>query len=361
MEANKMARVWTITLLVTLGLLLWLVWPQLSVVIFTALMAYVFYPLYTKLKRKKGSLAAVTTLLISLLVFIIPLTFITFAAVGQLAHFAQNASDPQYWEQLAPVDRAISFTNDILAPLTGKQPSITTDSVTDFLKTSIPAVIKVVTQFLFSVLGNIPQLGIALIIYIFLFIEFLLYGPSIIKQIVAISPFDKKATGQYLERIGLMANAMMRGQLIISAIISLFAALLLSFIGYGDYFFILFIIITILNFIPLGGGVLLVPLALYSMSTGLVWQGLVIIALYYLFGNIEPILRARLIPDKIQLSVGLTMLATFCGIAYFGLLGVVYGPIIMIIVLTTFEFYNEFKTKHSPVKLPAKAPHGKSS
>ena len=190
-----------------------------------------FYPLYTRLKRKNGSVAAVITLTASLLVFIIPLTIIVFAAFSQLAHFAESASDPAYWDQLSSVDTAINLTNDVLAPLTGKDPSITTDTVADFLKTAIPATAKALTHFLFSVLSNIPQLGIALIIYIFLFIEFLRYGPSIIKQIIAISPFNKKVTTQYLERIGMMANAMMRGQLIISMVISAFATLLLSFIG----------------------------------------------------------------------------------------------------------------------------------
>lgn len=347
MESKTAARTWITALIVALGLLFWLLWPQLGVVVFTALMSYTFYPLYKRLKHKNGSVAAITTLAVSLLVFIIPLTIIVIAAAGQLAYFAQSASNPTYWEQLPSVDHIIALTNDALALFTGQDPSITTDTIADFLKTAIPATARAITHFLFSVLGNIPQLGIAFIIYIFLFVEFLRYGPSIIKHIIAISPFDSKVTTQYLERIGMMTNAMMRGQLIISMVISAFAALILSFIGYGSYFFILFIIITILNFIPLGGGVLVVPLALYSMSTGQFWPGLIVIALYYLFGNIEPLLRARLIPDKIQLSVGLTTLATFCGIAYFGILGVVYGPIIMIIVLTTLEFYGKFKTEQS--------------
>lgn len=354
MESNKTSRVWTITLFVILGILIWFLLPQLSVVVFTALMAFTFYPLYKRLKRKKGSVAAGVTLVVSFLVFVIPITFITFAAIGQLAAFAQNASESQYWEQMPEVaQRAIDFTNNVLAPVTGQQPSITDTNLTDFLKTAVPAIARTLANVLFNILGSLPQLGVALIIYVFLFLEFLRYGPEILKKITEISPFEKSITERYLERIGLMANAMMRGQLIISMIISAFASILLSFLGYGNYFFILFIIITILNFIPLGGGVLLVPLALYSMFTGQFWPGIIVIALYYLFGNIEPILRARLIPDKIQLSVGLTMLATFCGIAYFGILGVVYGPIIMIVVLTTFEFYTELKSKR-PVKLTNK-------
>lgn len=348
MESNKTPRVWATALVIALVILIWFLLPQLSVVFFTALMAFTFYPLYMRLKRKSGTVAAGVTLLISFMVFLVPLAFITFAAISQLAAFAESASQSQYWEQTpAFAQSAIDFTNNVLAPITGEQINLTDTNIVEFLRTAIPTIARTLAGLLFSVIGSLPQLGVAIIVYIFLFLECLRYGPSIIEAIVKISPFERRVTKQYFEKIGLMANAMMRGQLIISMIISAFAALLLSFIGYGHYFFILFIVITILNFIPLGGGILLIPLAAYSMFTGQFWPGLIVIVLYYLFGNIEPILRARLIPDKIQLSVGLTMLATFCGIAYFGILGVVYGPIIMIIILTTFEFYTDLKSKRS--------------
>jgi hypothetical protein len=90
-------------------------------------------------------------------------------------------------------------------------------------------------------------------------------------------------------------------------------------------------------------GIVLVPLALYSMFTGQFWLGLVVIILYSVSGNLDPVMRTKLIPKQIQQSVAVTMIATFCGIAYFGMLGVVYGPIIMLLVTTTLELYAERK------------------
>lgn len=347
MESSKNSRVWTIALVAVAVLTIWFLLPQLGVIIFTALMAFVFYPLYKRLKRKNGGVAATLTLLTSFLVVVIPLIFIIIAAIGQLASFSESASQSQYWSRVPEIAKnAIDVANDIIAPLTGNAIRLTDQNIIEFLRTAVPTVARATGQFMLGLLGSLPQLGIAFILYVFLFVEFLRYGPELLKKIESISPFSPVVTQHYFEKIGLMAKAMVTGQLIISMIISVVAAGLLAFLGYGHLFFILFVLFTILNFIPLGSGIVLVPLALYAMFTGQFWPGLVVIVLYYLFGNIEPVLRTWLIPKKIQLSVGLTMLATFCGIAYFGLLGVVYGPIIMIVIVTTLEFYSEYKSKH---------------
>jgi len=80
------------------------------------------------------------------------------------------------------------------------------------------------------------------------------------------------------------------------------------------------------------------------MFTGQFWLGLVVIILYYLIGNLDPILRPRFIPKSITISTAWAIISTFCGIAYFGILGVVYGPVIMILLINTWKFYIEAKT-----------------
>lgn len=339
---------WTAAIIIALAVAVWFFWPQLGVVVLTALMAYLFYPLYKKLKRKGGGVAAAVTLLASFLVVLIPLTFVTVSAVSQLAAFAETVGSAQYWQDMPEfAQKAIDVTNNVLAPITGNRPSITESGVIDFLKNTLPGVLRSTAQVLLGVLSSIPRLALGVLVYIYLFLAFLRYGPQIVQKVKALSPFEPKITDHYLERVGLMANAMMKGQLIMSMITSAFSALLLIPLGYGHLFFILFILFTIMNFIPLGCGILLIPMAIYSMLTGQFWMGLIVIVLYYTFGNLDPIWRTKLIPKKVQLPVALTMLATFCGVAYFGFLGIVYGPIITILIVTTVDLYIEVKQQSS--------------
>lgn len=335
-------HIWSVTVVVACGILLWFLWPYLSVVVLTALMAYLFYPLYARLRRKKGFVAAVTTLLVSILIVVLPLTFVLVTALLQLLQFANFASQYESWNGLLDTSRVfIEQLNSFVKPISGQTDALSMQTIADFLRNSLPVVARTGANILFGVVANVPQLGIAALLYAFLFVEFLLRGPDLVARVRALSPFDAVATDRYLERTGLMASAMVKGQLIISMVISAISAALLIPLGYGQYFFILFVLFTILNFIPLGCGIVMAPLALYSMLTGQFWMGLAVVVLYFLAGNIESPLRSYLIPKKIQLSVGITMLSTFCGIAYFGILGVVYGPIIMILIVTTFDLYRE--------------------
>lgn len=344
MKEQSNQRIWTISLLVIGLISIWFFWPQLSTIVLAALMAYLFYPLYIRLKSRKGKggLAAFGTLVVSFLIVLLPVTFVTISAVGQLATFADQAGRAQYWQNMPDfVDKAINLTNGVLEPITGQQPSLTETGLIDFLRNSIPTIARSGAQMLVGIATSLPRLGIAFIVYIYMFIAFLRYGPRLISKIKAISPFGQSTTEHYLERIGLMTNAMVKGQLILSMITAIFSATLLIFLGYGHLFFILFVLFTILNFIPLGSGIVLMPMAIFSMFSGQFWAGLIVIILYYAFGNLEPLWRTKLIPQKVQLPVALTMLATFCGIAYFGILGIVYGPVIMILIITTVNLYIE--------------------
>ena len=337
-------RVWAWMLAVAGVVAVWFFWPQLSVIALTIVMAFTFYPLYVKLRRKKGGLAAVSTLGLSFLVVIIPLSFVMYASITQLIQLADHASKSEYWQHMPrSLDSVVDAVNAIIEPVTGARDSVTNESVVEFLRSSLVFVARSSVQITMGVLGSVPQMGIALLIYIFLFVELLRRGPELVRKLTRLSPLGEEVTRRYLERIGMMTNAMVKGQLIIAMIIALISASLLILLGYGQYFFLFFVLFTVLNFIPLGSGIIVVPLSLYSMFTGQFWLALVVIVLYYAAGNLDPFLRSKLIPKQIQLSVALTMIATFCGIAYFGILGVIYGPVIMIVLTTTVDMYLERK------------------
>ncbi|OYW42230.1 hypothetical protein B7Z28_01695 [Candidatus Saccharibacteria bacterium 32-45-3] len=191
--------------------------------------------------------------------------------------------------------------------------------------------------------GGIPSFIILAIMYIFLFYEFLVYGNKITKSIVALSPFQPSVTRMYLARVGLMANAMAKGQLVMSVIIAVLEALTLAFFfDFWNFFFLMTVAFSILNLIPLGAGIFIYPIIIVMMLLGSIWPGVGALIAITIVSNLESVMRPRFIPKSITLTNGLTMLAAFSGIALYGLLGVVYGPIIMIIVVTSVQMYLDY-------------------
>ncbi len=55
--------------------------------------------------------------------------------------------------------------------------------------------------------------------------------------------------------------------------------------------------------------------------------------------NIDNVLRPILVPRAARLDSALMLLAVFSGITMFGFLGIVIGPVLMIVIVTTVSVY----------------------
>lgn len=55
--------------------------------------------------------------------------------------------------------------------------------------------------------------------------------------------------------------------------------------------------------------------------------------------NIDNVLRPFLVPRDARLHPALMLLAVFAGITMFGFWGIVIGPVIMIVIVTTIDVY----------------------
>ncbi|NCU38657.1 AI-2E family transporter [Candidatus Saccharibacteria bacterium] len=333
---------WYMVSLAAVVLGLFFVAPFLGIIAIAALVAYLFYGIFTALGRKVNApVAATLTIITSILVIVVPVLLVVTLTAVQVTQLATNLSTTAASDGVASdISVTVQYVNSLLVPLVGEAQAISTDSVLDFLRETMPTVLREMAAFMTQVIGGIPMAIVLSIMYLILLYEFLVHGTKIVRYIVALSPFQPEVTRLYLKRVGLMADAMAKGQLYISFVISLFAALILSvFLGLGEYFLLMTVVFTLLNLIPLGCGIVVIPITLIAMLSGMFWPGLISLVLYIIASNLDAVIRPRIIPPSITLSPGLTMLAAFGGISAYGLLGVVYGPIIMIIVVTSVQIY----------------------
>ena len=348
METHPLtARNWLIVAGIAIVLGIWFVLPYLGVIAIAALMAFLFYGTYSRLlqKRKAGT-AATLTFFFSLLVVLVPLILVslfTIFQLGQLITDITNTFGSNFTSVPAALQGAIDSVNALVAGLGGSQELITNEGMTEFLRSTIPNVVAGIAGFITSFIGSLPMTIILAIMYIFLFFEFLVYGKKIIASIIALSPFQPEVTRMYLARVGLMANAMSKGELMISVIVAtLEAATLAFFFGIWDYFLLMTVAFSLFNLVPLGAGILFYPIIFIFMLFGQFWPAIGALIVVTAVSNIESFLRPKFIPKSITLTNGLTMLAAFGGIALYGVIGVVYGPIIMIVIVTSIQMYLDY-------------------
>ena len=326
-----------------------------SVIAFSIITAYMFNPLYHWLLRKlkHPNAAAWITFGVSMFVIIIPVALLILMTVSQTENVVQSVKSGEF--NLAQVSnfgsRSLNDINGVLSHLPGDY-SITSKHINDAAQKIVSAVAQGTLSFLQASAGGIASFFIAFIIYIYLFLNVLMHQAGLVYVIKKLNPLGEKATEAYLQKMGKMTVAMVRGQFVIAASQGLVGATLLYIGGLHQVFFFMFLLLTILSIIPLGSGVVTLPVGIILLFTGQVWQGLVIIIGHFLIvTTIDNILRPHLVPKSVHLNSALTILSVFAGIAMFGFLGVVIGPVVMIMILTTVQLYITVQQQQMPKEL----------
>jgi predicted PurR-regulated permease PerM len=327
-----------------------------SLVIFAAIMAFLFNPFYRRRlsKNKNPGRAAATTFIFGALAILLPLAIILLLTVVQINHSINQISDTvQNTNTTAFSQHIIKSINDILA----KTPVNFRLSQEWIQTTVITLAQKVGTAFLHNLAvyaGSFFSFFTTAIIFIFVFLSLLKNQHTLTETFRSLNPLGEDISNLYLSRVSAMTKAMVRGQFII-AIAQGFSDAVLIYLGglHGGFFFLL-MLLSILSFIPLGGGILAIPIGIAMALTGN-WVGGLIVILGHLLivTNIDNILRPRLVPAEAKLDSALMILSVFSGIALLGFLGIIVGPVITIIIVTTISVYKEVYKNVEMERVPA--------
>ena len=74
---------------------------------------------------------------------------------------------------------------------------------------------------------------------------------------------------------------------------------------------------------------------------------IVLFSFYVVVNPLDLILRPKLVSKEAYLNFTLMLLALFGGLAVGGLLGMIYGPVIMVLFITSIEIYGEYFSNSS--------------
>jgi len=315
-------------------------WGYFLLIVLAAIIAFMFNPLYQRLLKKWGKpgTAATLSLIASFLSLIIPLVLLLAVTANELKQLADGITAVDLG------DLETEFINKFnqLMQTIGIPFSITPEGVsaalTDFIQKFGASIAKDVAGWA----SNFFSMFSTVIIYMFVFLSLLLNQDRLLAMVRRLNPLGNTVGDLYLERVSAMTKAMVKGQFIIAFLQGLTDAALLYFAGLQDLFFFFVIILTALSVIPLGGGIVAIPIGIIMILAGDVWQGLLVIGGHLLIvTNIDNVLRPKLVPKQARLDSALTLLAVFSGLHFFGFLGIVIGPVIMILIVTTIQVYEE--------------------
>lgn len=311
-------------------------------IVIAAIVAYLFTPLYNRLRARFNSgLATAITVLAALATVVIPISAVISLATVQISRMLLSVAE---WAKTADLNalgqKAIDTANGLLAKLPFQAPTISVDQLRNNLGTVAQTVGEWLLRTLSGAAGGAIGFITSAIIFLYVLVSLLGNKTELITLIRRLNPLGEEVTDLYLAKMGAMVKGTVKGQFIIAVIQGILGACSIWIAGFHDAFFIFAIFLTALSVIPLGSGIVTIPFGIGMMFFGNIAGGLFVV-LFHIFGitNVDNFLRPILVPKEARLDPALMLLSVFSGIAMFGFFGIILGPVLMILVVTTISVY----------------------
>lgn len=139
-----------------------------------------------------------------------------------------------------------------------------------------------------------------------------------------------------------------KAQLIIMAIIFCEVTIGFSIVGIKQPLFFA-LLIAILDQVPyIGVMTFLIPMSIYSFTTGNIRTGISILIIYAIIWTVRQITDPKILGHNIGVHPLLTLIGLYVGLQVFGFLGLIIGPFLMVMARTVFLLFFGEKLKEDP-------------
>jgi predicted PurR-regulated permease PerM len=344
MDKGFASKLFLIILLAALILLLRLFWVFISAMVLALLIASVFYPLYSRLKNRLKGDDRSAALLMTLLVFLV-LVIPVGGFVGSLSNEALDFYDTSKSAlSLKKIQQALEG-DSIWARIvrkTGELGGVEFSIETlEQLSTSMG---KGLGLYLSKQLGSVASNLFNFLIHFFLMIFTVYYifrdGKRIKDYIGELLPFPMKQQELVVDKFREMASAVVVGNGLNGVIQGVLGGFGFSLFGLGSP--ILWgTVIGFMAFLPIiGASVVYLPVTVILLLQGNIGTALGFLAYNAAYSIImEYFFKPKMIGKGMKMNSLLILIGILGGMKLFGILGIIYGPLIITVFVTLAEIY----------------------
>jgi predicted PurR-regulated permease PerM len=308
--------------------------PFLAPLCWAGVLVVCFYPMHARFERKWGLgwAAAVSTIIVTL-ALVMPGLLVTTAFVREAAQAITNLVTAVESGQLARLERVGAWIEvNILG-----HPATTLPSL---LREIAARTTGSVTEQAAAMLRNVAVFILSFITMVFAVFFFFRDAPIIIDILRRLLPFEKSRRERILTQARDLIFASVVAGLIVAAIQGLLGGAAFAVLGFGEPVF-WGVMMGFFSLLPvIGAWVIWAPAAIWLAMTGHVVQAVVLAGFgAVVVGLVDNFLRPVLLSGRAELNGLLIFIGLLGGVAVFGFLGLVLGPIILATVATLFDTY----------------------
>lgn len=179
-----------------------------------------------------------------------------------------------------------------------------------------------------------------LVVMLYAMYFFLDQGGRLVDRILFYLPMEDAEERQLLEKFRSVTRATLKGTAVIGLLQGALAGVALAVAGVPSAMFWGALMVVLSVFPGIGIGLVWVPASIVLVANGHTVEGVLLAAFCGLIvGSIDNVLRPRLVGKDTKLPDLLILLSTLGGVAMFGMLGLIVGPILAALFVTVWEIY----------------------
>ena len=299
-----------------------------------------FYQSLRKLFKKHDSLSAVTTTLLIFILLTGPAILLVFLALNEL-----TVALSQF---LGFIDRTgfnVSSTGVFLSLLE----ELGVDTETILVSYIIPFLNQVgsaASKFFVAFFSNLPKILLDFFLMLAAIFFFLKDGQKIKKFFFSVIPLTENESNHLSETFSGVILGVFWGQFLTAIAQGLLGGLGFYLFGLGAPVF-WGVIMTFFSLIPfIGPMIVYLPTTLYLFISGQPLLAIFLFLSYNLFvvSSVDNVIKPLVIGSRIKIHPALIFFSLIGCMRFFGVLGIIYGPLIMAMFLLLSDLYLE-KTK----------------
>jgi predicted PurR-regulated permease PerM len=349
-------RVFAVATTAMLGyLVLRVLMPLAASLGWAVVLAFLLHPLHEKLSRKlKGHAALSAGILTALTPFCVlaPLAFIGVVFTSQvlsLITYLRGRTWVPYSElvdrmqQLPVIGSAVGWIREHAALSAGDVQHWATESLQSMLRNAA----AVGGSIAIGVFGTL----ISFMLMLFLLYYFLREGRAIITHLTRLIPIEPETRGHMMEYLADVTRAVVFGSAATALICGAFVGSGFAFVGLPSpvVFAVLGVVVALL---PTGAAVILVPAVGYLLIAGR-WGAAIFLALWTTaMWVVETIVRPIMTAYRAEVSTLAVFIGAIGGVAAYGILGLVIGPVLLSFVVALMLYAEANVTRKLAVPRP---------
>lgn len=310
--------------------------PFLVPLAWAAVLVVFFYPLQRRLQSRLGrpaGAALLSTFLVTV-ILIVPAFFLASAFVREGVQAAQSLQGmieggrlgvAEHWRDW--IVRHAPVRLDGTEGLVREQ----TERIAAWLASQAAAIARNVAAFLF-------RFVVTLLAMFYFFRD----GPRVVERLRGLVPLEAEHRDFLLRRVRELIHVTIRSSFVVAGLQGVIGGLLFWAVGLPSPIF-WGVIMSFLGLLPLIGPWLIwMPAGVVLLAEGMTVRGLAVLLVGAgVISMVDNVLRPALIGTSARLSGLLIFISVLGGIAAFGMLGLVLGPILVVCAVSLMETYAE--------------------